>query len=90
MIGLWDREEKKELVKPKITSKELYRMLTQKQKEELPVLRVHYNIKIGMFSCSIWEECGLNRTREIKNESNKVFSIRYNRKELLKHAIPIN
>lgn len=92
MAGLWDKEKKEGVVKQKFTSKELYNMLTQKQKEELPVLRIHYRgIPMCPGKCSRWETCGLKRVIVIKNnEASKVFSIRYNRKELLKHAIPSN
>lgn len=65
-------------------SKELYNMTTQVQKNTLPVVRVHY--RDG--DVSVWEDCGLIRAKEIKQDKTlKVFSMRYNRKNLMKYAL---
>jgi len=67
-------------------SKELYNMTTQVQKNTLPVVRVHY--KDG--DSSIYEDCGLIRAKEIKHDKTlKVFSMRYNRKNILKYALNV-
>jgi len=69
----------------KLSSKDMYNMLTQEQKNISKVLRVHYDQGYA----SIWEDCGLIRTKEIKKDKSvkNIFSIKYNRKELLKLAI---
>lgn len=64
----------------KISSKEMYKTLSRNKKDTLPVITMHY--KEG--SASIWENCGLIRVKEIKRNATKVFSMRYNRIELLK------
>ncbi len=84
--GMWDKEKrelKSKVVKHKFTSKELYGMLRQEQKEMLPVLRIHYKSKLKSTGASIMETCGLLRVKEIKKIAKKLFSIKYNRKELL-------
>ena len=64
-------------------SKELYNMLNQEQRNTLLVLRMHY--KDG--NDSVWEDCGLIRAKEIKQDNTlHVFSMRYNRKNLLKYV----
>ena len=64
-------------------SKELYGMLTQEQRDKLSILRMHYNNN----GASIWEDCGLIRAKEIKQDKTlSLFSMRYNRKNLLKYV----
>ncbi len=72
-----------------ITSKQLYRSLSKEQRAVLPVLTVHYKTnRLGVTGTSI-EDCGLDRYKIIKQDKStvKVFSLKYNRKELLRHAI---
>ena len=64
-------------------TKELYNMLKIAQRDTLFVLKAHYKMDGG----SIWEDCGLIRFKEIKKNANKVFSIRFNRKEIIKHIM---
>ena len=69
-----------------LSSKELYNMVKPDLRETLPLINIHY--KDIKNKCSVWEKCGLQRVREIKNNDDyKVFKIVYNRKELLERAL---
>ena len=69
-----------------LSSKELYKMIKVESRETLPVVNIHY--RDTKTKSIIYEKCGLQRVREIKRDIDlKVFSIKYNRKELLERAL---
>ena len=70
-----------------LKSKDMYNMLTNDQKDKLPVLRIHFKTKGLTTNISVWETGGRIKIRELKKNALKVYTIKYNRKELMKHTL---